>query len=143
VKRLGVLALVAAAAVTLTASRSEAAPTSTLPSSISSILASSGVNLNSIFNGAARTATSVSVTSDFGSLMILNPKAPEVSLQTGDILFGKHNKQVIIRIAPYREAPPSSRPIPEGRSVLLYALGALAIGWAVLRSRRTASSHAA
>jgi hypothetical protein len=142
VKRLGVLALVAAAAVILTASRSDAASTSTLPSSISTILGSSGVNLNSLFNGVGRTATSVSVTSDFGSLTLLNPKAPGVTMQTGDILFGAH-KQVIIRIEPYRETPPSSRPIPEARSALLYALGALAIGWALLRSRKTASSHTA
>ena len=139
-KRLGVLVLIAFAAVTLTASGAQATPITTLPTPISTALAGSGVKLNKLFKGANRTATSVSVTSSIGTLTILNPKASGVTAESGDfvVFTHNHNRQLaIVRLEPtYRPVPISSQPIPEARSVLLYALGSLAIGWTVLRSRK-------
>jgi hypothetical protein len=144
VKRLGVLALIAIAAASLAASRSSAATSSSLATSISTVLSSNATDLNSLFNGVTLTATSVSVTSSLGTLSILSPTSPDATVKRVDVVVLSGTRiPVIIRLDPYRPTPPSSHPIPEARSVLLYALGFLGIGWMVLRSRKANSPHVA
>ncbi len=134
-KPLRVLVLIAFAAATLTASRSQATAVTTVPTPISTILSGSGVELNVLFTGANLTATSVSVTSSLGSPTILIPTTVAVTQQPSDLVAFTSGKPVISRLDPYRPGPGASQPIPEARSLLLYALGFLAIGWTVLRSR--------
>jgi len=136
-KRFGVLVLCTVAAATLTASRSQAALTPSLETSISTILSSSGIDPSTLVTGITGTATSVSVTSTAGSLTILNPTTPGATVKPGDVVVSAINNPVIIRTEPYRRpVAPSSSPIPEARTALLYALGFLAIGWTVLRSSK-------
>ncbi len=144
-KRLGVLALIAIAAASLAASRSSATTSSPVTTSISTVLSSNSRELNSLFNGVTLTATSVSVNSNLGILSILTPTVPAAPAKRVDVMVvgGGVHMPVIIRLDSYRPTFPSSHPIPETRSELLYALGFLAIAWTVLRSRKAAPPHLA
>ena len=141
-RRLVVLALIAVAAGSLGANRSSAASTPPVASSISTVLSSNSSDLGSLFNAVTLTATSVSLTSNLGVLSISTQTDPSTNLKQV-ILVAGDRPPVVIRLDPYRPTPPSSRPIPEASSLLLYALGSLGIGWVVLRSRKTASPHLA
>lgn len=149
VKRLGTLVLLAVIAATLGATRTQAATTAVLSSPT---VAAKGSDLDALFNAVALAATSVSVSASLGNLSFLEAtnavKQVDVVLlaatNTPGLSIGARN-DVLIRVQSFRPFAPSTSPIPEARTMLLYALGIFAIGWAVLRSRRPrpASSRAA
>ena len=106
-------------------------------------------DISALFNAVGLTATSVSANSSLGSFSFLDygskkaAKHVEYTVLGGThtlgLALGKKNQILGIKLDPIR--PPSSRPIPEARTMVLYLLGALAIGWVLVRSRRTAATH--
>lgn len=141
-KRVGSLVLIAAAAAGLHASRALAATTPALERSFSlPALVSNGrsTDLHSLFS-VAGVASSVSMTSNGRGVLLT-----EVGRSShGHPVFpiARPPRVSLGHIPSYRENPPSMGPIPEASTTLLYGLGFLAVGWAVLRSRRATSPHA-
>ena len=142
-KRVGSLVLIVAAAAGLHASRALAATTPALEGSFSlPALVSNGrstLDLHSLFS-VAGVAASVSMTSNGRGVLLT-----EVGRSShGHPVFpiAGPPRVSLGHIPSYRENPPSMGPIPEASTTLLYGLGFLAVGWAVLRSRRATSPHA-
>jgi hypothetical protein len=147
VKRLGTLALIGLATATLLADRAAAAPSSSSSNAASLFaLKIDEADLSSLFNAVGLTATGYSVSSGSLTFEAKGKVEPTKQVQipvlggthTLGLLLGPSSEIVGIKIDPIRPAgPPSSSPIPEARTILLYALGSLAIGWAVVRTRRS------
>lgn len=148
-KRFLAIALTAVASLGLLARPAAAANTPILTGGFLSDLVSGNANeqdINALFNAVGLTATSLSVTT--GGFSFLDTSKPVVKQVEYSVLggsytlglsFGSRNEILGINLNPIR--PPSSRPIPEARTLLLYPLGLLAVGWMVLRSRRSSATH--
>jgi hypothetical protein len=141
VKRLAAFVGMAVAVTSLGASRALAATTTIVSLPISTVLTGNDVDLNSIF----RSITIATTTSNYGGLTIVDSTTGN-TVKKVDVSFlgGVSHGPILVRLEPFRPGPGSSNPIPEARTLLLYPLGLLAVGWAVLRrNRKLAPSHSA
>jgi len=153
VKRFVVVALIAIAAGWVS-NPASAGPTPAASSKLLLELATgqaSEKDLGALFNSVGITATSMSVSAQLGSYSFIAPtgsgkvtKQLEYTVLGGShmlaLSLGSRREILGIKLEPIR--PPSSRPIPETRTMVLYALGSLAIGWAVIRARRASALRA-
>jgi hypothetical protein len=153
-KRIAIVALIAVATTGLLSRPAFAGSTPIASSKLLFELAVGSANekdLNALFNAVGITATSTSVSAGLGSFSFIDAKAStKVTKQLEYTVFGGSHTLALslgsrreilgISIQPIR--PPTSRPIPETRTLLLYGLGALTIGWVVVRSRRASAARA-
>jgi hypothetical protein len=145
VKSAASFVLIAIASASLGASRSLATTTgyTTTSSGASTVLSSNGTDVSALFNAITLAATSVSAGSSVSDFSFLDGRDSNAPKHVDVVLPGLAPGSVLFRIV--REGPPTARPIPEAKTILLYAFGVLTIGWTVLRSRRerlTVSSRA-
>ena len=142
-KQLRTATLTALALCALGAGAVRAAGTASY-SNLQTSITGNGVDIGTLYNGTTLTATSVT----FGSL-ILTPPAQSTSLLAvlgyGQNGQGNQDQGNSIHRVSYGDFDggrghifpfPTTTPIPEARTALLYALGLSGVSWALLRLRR-------